>query len=114
MATPESLVKALAEGLISGLLSTNEKPAKVKSTVVKTDDVQKAVREYVDQLMAQAEAPPQQEELFPTGGIDIGENILRRVEQARQRYEDAHDDSPPEGTFDPNSPNLSSWQSPIR
>lgn len=112
MATPESLVKALAEGLIGALLAQPDTEKKTKPKVVKVDDVKAAVKAYLDETIA-AEQEPQQTDLFTPPGIDIAESLYeRQLAAARARAAAQDSDDMPPGFYDPNSPERAPWASP--
>lgn len=116
MPTPESLVKAFAAGMIEAMLGTEEKPKgkKEKPTVVPVETVNAAVRQYLDGLAAQEQAPVQ-EDLFAPRSVDMGDAIYDRVQEARARVEAQNQDEPEPGTYLPDMPEGGPpWQSPIQ
>lgn len=116
MASPESLVKALAHGLIEALLANGQEKAKKERPIVaKTEEINAAVRAYLDNLAAQ-ETPPEQQDLFHQPEVDLSDAIYDRVQEARARAEaqDRVTDEPQPGTYRPDMPDEGkTWQSPI-
>ena len=83
MAGAESLIKAFAAGLVEALLHSDAAPAEkqARPKVAKVNDVEAAVRKYLDEKLSESE--PEQQDLFPPQTVDLGEQIARRVEEAR-------------------------------
>lgn len=87
------------------------------------DSIKQAVREVLEPLIAEDEAAApraDQLDMFTHGIEDIApdgdaERIRLRVEEARQRAEEAAEqDRVRPGTYDPNAPNASPWTTPRR
>jgi hypothetical protein len=119
LSTPESLVAALARGLVEGLLGQEKAAKKERPVVVKQEDVRAAVENFLKPLIAEETPSAPQMDLF-THGIEnaptdpIAEMTLRRVAEARERAERQGAEEPQPGTFDPNMPGGSPWTSPQR
>jgi hypothetical protein len=116
----EKLAEAFARGLMQGLIGAkgngDDEPA--KPTVVKQDDVRKAVADFLQPLIAEeTEAPSSaQLDMFTHGMEDappdeMGERIAMRVAEARARA-GTEDDEPPAGTFYPDMPQAPPWVGP--
>lgn len=88
-----------------------------KPKVVKTDDVEKAVAKFLEEKLAQAPEPVQ-ENLFHTPVVEMGDEIyaahLANIEAAQQRADrNARDDGAmPDGYFDANQPGEKQWVGP--
>lgn len=125
MTERERLVEAFGRGLAQGLTGsgiTGVTPAESSPLppVIPMDSIKQAVRDVLEPLIAEDERPPTQQELdLYTHGIEDvapdgdAERIRLRVEEARQRAEEAAEqDRVRPGTYDPNAPNLSGWTTP--
>lgn len=119
----EAFGRGLAQGLTGGS-AVSEQADGLPSLppVIPMDNIRQAVREVLEPLIAEDERPPtgDQLDMFTHGIEDFApdgdaERIRLRVEEARQRAEEAAEqDRVRPGEYDPNAPNASPWTTPRR
>jgi hypothetical protein len=115
-------MEALGRGLASVMLQAGQKePKEKRPRVIKTAELDDAVKRYFDPLVGEAPAPTaEQLDIFARDMEDaepdeIAELTLRKVHEARARAEaQAQEEENPTrpATYDPNLPNPSPWTAP--
>lgn len=119
MATPESLIEAFGRGLMQGAMASEGKTREKKErpAVIKKDDVDRAVKQYVESL-AQDESPSARElDLFTTGiehdePEDVTNARLDLIAAAHERAS-RNGQVEQEGVFDANIGGTP-WTSPVQ
>lgn len=117
-------IRAFARGMMEALIEKEDAPKQPRVNVAKTDDIEAAVKKYLDEALygghvpdAEPEAPPDAHEYIPPEMArvvrdmvgDLGD-IPPEQEDPRSRFYKAP--NPDAGTYDANEPGETGWAVP--